>query len=285
MTVLIIGGITNTGFKLAQLLHDAHIPVLIASRFGVAPDPLQAIYFDWFDTSTFWVPFENNFCIDKIYLIGPPSGNAITIVKPFLDIGIAKGVKKWVIQSGAHTDRGGPFMGGVHSYLHDRGTNYTALRPTWFADNFSRQFLQGIKINNEIVSAAGDGAVAFVRTNDIAEAAFQALTTDLEEFRNTAPFILGPELFTYDDVAAMLTEVLGRKITHKRVSPTEMRAAYLSVGMPQIFADALTGLEALTSTGLECEVFYKNGGPGYKYIGRHKLKEYFEENKELWAAI
>ncbi|KAF9009587.1 hypothetical protein BDQ17DRAFT_1421757 [Cyathus striatus] len=284
MTTLIIGGTGSTGSKLAQLLHDANVPVLIASRSGTAPGSFQAVRFDWLDASTFQAPFEKDPSIDKVFLLGPVGGE-MQNVKPFLDIGVTKGIKKWVLLGGAHGDKFGPLMSDIHAYWQDKGSDYTILRPTSFAENFAREGAQSIKAKNEIVTAAGDGPVPFVQTKDIAEAAFKALTTDLEEFKNTMPYICGPEFLTYDEVAAMLSKVLGRKITHRRVSSEELHATYLSMGFPQVFADILTDVEALVLKGWNKDVLSKDGGPGYKYVGRHTLREYFEENKGIWAAV
>ncbi len=62
------------------------------------------------------------------------------------------------------------------------------------------QHLHTIRDEDKIFSATGEGKVPFVSVDDIAEAAFRALTDDVSH--NTDHLILGPELFSHDDVSS-----------------------------------------------------------------------------------
>jgi hypothetical protein len=57
-----------------------------------------------------------------------------------------------------------------------------------------------IRQNNEIVSAAGNGRIGWISTEDIniADVAFKALTDLVIE--HTSPIMVGLELFTYAEV-------------------------------------------------------------------------------------
>lgn len=65
-------------------------------------------------------------------------------------------------------------------------------------DNFVLQYADRIKAKNDIVSAAEDGLLGYVSTEDIADVAFKALVDDVIEHNN--PIIVGPELVSYDQV-------------------------------------------------------------------------------------
>jgi festuclavine dehydrogenase len=72
-----------------------------------------------------------------------------------------------------------------------------------FADAQPENFSEGqhqptIRDNFQFYTASGDGKVPFVSADDIANVAFRALTD--EKSHNTDHLILGPELFTYDEV-------------------------------------------------------------------------------------
>jgi festuclavine dehydrogenase len=70
------------------------------------------------------------------------------------------------------------------------------LRPT---ENFSEhQFLRSIRDEEKIDTATGEGKVPFVSAGYIAECAFKALTD--ERPHDTNHLILGPELFSYNEV-------------------------------------------------------------------------------------
>ncbi|KAF8991102.1 hypothetical protein BDQ17DRAFT_1255209 [Cyathus striatus] len=281
MTILITGGTGKTGLKLARLLHAANIPLLITSRAGTASESLPAVKFNWYDPSTFSAPFEKDPSIDKVYLVGPTELDMLPIMKPFIDLAITKGVKKWVVLSSVQSGKGGPMIGTVHQYLHDKGVVYTVLRPSWFYENFSWSFIESIKKRNEIVTAAEDGRVPFISAQDIAQVAFEALTTD--DYNYAEPFIFGPELLTYDDAAALFSEVLGRKITHRRVPVEETIAFWRGVGLPDDYSVVLGGFEKKLPTGVEEKFFLTEGGKTIKYIGKTTLREYIEKNKDTWA--
>ena len=59
-------------------------------------------------------------------------------------------------------------------------------------------YYKTIREDNMIVSAAKDGKIPFVSVDDIAEVAFKALVD--EKSHNTDYVVVGPELFTYDEV-------------------------------------------------------------------------------------
>ncbi|KAF9009633.1 hypothetical protein BDQ17DRAFT_1421798 [Cyathus striatus] len=285
MTVLITGGTGNTGFKLARLLHGANIPVLITSRSGTAPEGFPAVRFYWFDSSTFSAPFEKDHNIDTVYLVTPSPDGALSLMKPFIDLAIEKGVKQWVLLGGSSAERGRPDMGGVHGYLDDKGVDHALLRPTWFSDNFSSVYLHDINTKNEFASSVEDGRIPFVTSQDIAQAAFEILTTDSKVLKNSEPYIVGPELFSYDEAAALLSEVIGRKIMHRRRPAKETRDTLLSFGVPKNTAEFLSHLEVRTANGAEETVFNAEDRKEVKYTGKKTLREYFEENKGVWASV
>lgn len=67
------------------------------------------------------------------------------------------------------------------------------------AENFSEmEHGHSIRSEDRILTAAGEGKVSFVSADDIAAVAFRALTDEV--LHNTDHLILGPELFSYDDV-------------------------------------------------------------------------------------
>ena len=70
-------------------------------------------------------------------------------------------------------------------------------------ENFGTDFLDNIIENNEIWSVAEDGRIPFISADDIAETAFEALTR--EKSWDADKYIVGPELFSYDEVCSTLT--------------------------------------------------------------------------------
>ncbi|SJL02524.1 related to ergot alkaloid biosynthetic protein A [Armillaria ostoyae] len=145
---------------------------------------------------------------------------------------------------------GGPAAGKVHEYLAGIGVDYCVLRPTWFMENFSEHHRKPIKPEDKIYSATGDGKVPFVSAEDIAAVAFRALVDP--QSHNTDHFIRGPELLSYDEVAEILTGILGRKITHVKLTQSEMANLFTeATGMPKEYADMLALADVQIAKGVE----------------------------------
>lgn len=136
MTTLITGGTGKTGLALANFLHQVSLPLLITSRKGVAPEPYKAVRFDWFDPSTFKAPFHVDPNIEKVFLIDPPTFEVFPHVKPFIDLAVSRGVKRFVVVTTTQTNPGDIPLGKVHEYILELGVDYTVLRPTWFIGEY-----------------------------------------------------------------------------------------------------------------------------------------------------
>ena len=91
-----------------------------------------------------------------------------------------------------------------------------------------------------------------VTSKNIAEATANILTQPGHE--NRAYDITGPESISYFDVAATLSEVLGRTVTYVPVPEEAAKAAMLETGMPEWDAQALAEIQALFATGTYAEV-------------------------------
>ncbi|KAK0187499.1 hypothetical protein F5146DRAFT_1058985 [Armillaria mellea] len=220
---------------------DANQPVLLTSRKGVVPQPFKGVKFDWFDPSTYENPFTADPTIDRVYLVAPPGT-------------LEKGVKRFVLLTGTSKLEEYPLMVyKVHEYLVSLNVDYAVLRPSWFFENFLTWHLPNIKEKNTIISASADGKIGFICADDIADLAVSALTD--EKSHNTDHIIMGPELLTYDEVAALFTEILGRKITHTRITIEELKQRYISLGLPADFADMIASLENRNTSGVEEEDF------------------------------
>jgi len=276
MTILVTGGTGKTGSILSRLLKEANQSVLIASRGGIAPHPYKAVKFDWFDDKTFENPFKADSNIDRVYLVLPVVFDRLDVVKPFVDVAISKGVKRFVLLGATGPNR---TMEKLDKYLSDIKVEYTVLRPTWFQQNFGTLFYHSIREQNEIFSVAKDGRIPFISAEDIAQAAYDALVS--QKRPNKDYFIVGPELFSYDEVAELFTEILGRKITYRRISIDESKQNFIECGIPPEYAECLAkGESEIATSGTEEEAFNAEGNK--KIVGKHTVREYIEANRDIW---
>ncbi|RYP10946.1 hypothetical protein DL764_000382 [Monosporascus ibericus] len=243
-------------------------PVLLAGGYDAASarrvvdetyeGPYQQAHFDWTKDDTYESPFtkasnERMAPISAVYLVPPPIFDLAPPMIHFVDFARQRGVKRFVLLSASTIEKGGPAMGQVHEHLDLlEGIEYAVLRPTWFMENFSYPHeLQRIAIKDEskIYSAAGDGRIPFVSADDIARVGFRALTD--EKPHDTDHIILGPDLLTYDQVAATLTSLLNRKITHVKLSEAELATRMESTGMPAEDAKMLAEMDTIIRNGAE----------------------------------
>jgi uncharacterized protein YbjT (DUF2867 family) len=281
MTILITGGTGTTGLILAKLASSKGHKVLLTSRSGKAPEPFKAVTFDWNDTTTFENPFSADPDISSIYLVAPPVYAQVEVVGPFVDLAIAKGIKRFVLLSGTGLKAGDPTMGKIHEHLIKRGVEYTVLRATDFSQNFGTFFRHLIQTENAVISIAGDGKIPFVAVEDIAEAALDGLTSDKPA--NADYFVVGPELFTYDEAVKLLSNIIGREIVHRRIPVEEYQdILHSQFGFSKRYAAFLIHIEAEVANGSEVKVF--NAPDDKKIVGKITLGQYFKANAAIWAV-
>ncbi|KAM0149364.1 hypothetical protein ACHAPG_009462 [Botrytis cinerea] len=285
MAVLVTGGTGKTSLQLARHLQSASIPFLLASRKAqlTAPDGMHAVNFDYTDPSTYQAIFSHSFpheeVIKAVYLVAPEVPDPVPAMNAFIDVAVKNGIDRFVLLSGSDTEKGGDDNGGVWQHLDDIHVEYSVLRASWFMDNFiNYPYVQSIKKENKFVSAMSDGQAPFVSASDIARVAMAALTSKNPPDHDYR--VLGAELLNYDEIAAKLSKVLGRTITHIKVTAEEMIQRHVSIGFPEDLACYLTSLEVMTANGGEVRQ-----NDVVERIGGHTPKtfdEFAEENKNLW---
>jgi festuclavine dehydrogenase len=237
MTILLTGGTGKTGLPLAKLLHSGGHKVLLTSRTPSSiPAPYVGVKFDWFDKSTWEAPFKAaNGSVKAIYLVSPPSLEAVETIKSFIEFAQAKGTKRFVLLSASPVERGGFGLGPVHEYLATSKLEYSVLRPTWFtgklkdtevvdlgcspfwtSENFTEQppYVKVITEQDSFATATSKASLPFISTEDIGRVAVRVLTA--EKSLDTDFVIVGPELLTYDQVS---TQWDCYRMTANRVAP------------------------------------------------------------------
>ena len=113
---------------------------------------------------------------------------------------------------------------------------------------------------------------------DIAGVAALALTS--AKPRNRHYDILGPEILSHDDVAALFTEILGRPVRHVRITREEMVQNIVKFGYPELYASRLGDGEYRASLG---EFAILNNDVN-EATGKDPLtvREYIEKHKQVW---
>jgi uncharacterized protein YbjT (DUF2867 family) len=250
-TTLVIGASGTTGSRVVAQLVAAGYGVKAASRGATPVLGATPVRFDWYDLSTHAAALDG---VDRVYLIPPPAdSDPVAVMVPFLRQARAAGVHRAVLLSSSAIPEGGPAVGSVHRALPDLVEQWAVLRPSWFMQNFTGQHAHALSIreHGNILTATGSGRVGFIDADDIAAVAFRALTD--EHAPDTDLVLTGPEALSYDDVAAVMTEVTGRLVVHRSLSYEQMRDR-LAAQIPEEFAAMLAGLDRAIAEGSEDRV-------------------------------
>jgi uncharacterized protein YbjT (DUF2867 family) len=250
-TTLVIGATGTTGSRTAARLTAAGHRVKAASRRATPVAGAEPVPFDWHDPATHAAALHG---VDRVYLI-PPVGDAdpAAIMLPFLRQARVAGVHRAVLLSSSAIPEGGPAVGTVHQALPDLFEQWAVLRPSWFMQNFTgtHAHARGIRDEGIIRTATETGRVGFVDAEDIAAVAVRALTDGRAP--NTDLVLTGPEALSHDDIAAIITEVTGRPVLHRRLSYEQMRDR-LMAEVPVEFAALLAAMDRAIAAGAEDRV-------------------------------
>ncbi|MFD6065785.1 Rossmann-fold NAD(P)-binding domain-containing protein [Amycolatopsis lurida] len=225
-TVLVLGATGKTGSRVAQRLTEQGVAVRKASRPG----------FDWNDRST-WTAAVTG--ISAAYLTYYPDlafPGAAEAIRDFSKLAVEHGVRRLVLLSGRGEEEAVVSEQGVR----DSGAQWTVVRASWFAQNFSEHFLLEPVLAGEIVLPAGRVTEPFIDVEDIADVVVTALTTDGHD--GEVYELTGPRLLGFADAAAEIGKASGREIQYVPVSAAEFAAGAAEQGVPEEEIEGLTDL-------------------------------------------
>jgi uncharacterized protein YbjT (DUF2867 family) len=161
--------------------------------------------------------------------------------------GIRKVVKLSAIGTGEHT---GIKVADWHlpgeQALQSSGMEWTVLRPSSYASNALRWAVP-IQSGNPIPNTTGTGVQGVIDPRDVAEVAVRALTSG--DYARSVLTLTGPELLSVPDMAAQLSEALGRIIETVDVPLETYREQMLASGMDPAFAEVAVNGSRLVAEG------------------------------------
>ncbi|MFC9243959.1 NmrA family NAD(P)-binding protein [Streptomyces sp. NPDC057136] len=245
---LVIGATGTTGRRVTAGLIAVGHRVKAAGRTATPVEGAEAVRFDWNEPATWDEALDG---VDRAYLI-PPIGSSdpAAVMLPFLRQARAADMRRVVLLSSSAIPAGGPAVGRVHAELPGLFEQWAVLRPSWFMQNFTglTPHARSIREDGAILTASGDGRVGFIDAEDIAAVAVRALTD--EKAPNTDLVLTGPQSLSYDDVAAVITEVTGRPVVHQHLTFEQLRDRW-AAEIPLEFATMLAGMDRAIAGGAE----------------------------------
>ncbi len=281
--IVVTGALGNVGSAVVEHLLgrsasvravDIH-PDALTARFG---SDLEVARLDFGEPASFAPVLDG---ARKVFLIRPP---AISRVGPtlnrFLDDAAEAGVEHVVFSSvaGADTNRVVPHH-RVEQHLFAGDLAWTILRPGFFSQNIGSAYRQDIVEDDRIFIPAGEGKVAFIDARDIGEVAAVALTEDGHQ--GQAYHLTGPQAQTIEEVAAVMSEVLGRTIRYEPASAF----GYFR----HLRGQGLVVVQAVVQTILHVGLRKGDAEPVTDTIERllgrpaRSVQEYVTDHADLWA--
>ncbi|MDG4831124.1 NmrA family transcriptional regulator [Solwaraspora sp. WMMD1047] len=228
-TILVTAGTGKTGRRVAERLTARGLPVRIGSRAAEPP-------FDW-SRPEGWPDVLRG--VGSAYLVYYPDlafPGAAKAVGEFTELAVAAGVRRLVLLSG----RGEPENDPAEQAVRDCGAEWTIVRPSWFAQNFSEDFLVEPVRRGVLALPAVGVPEPFVDAEDIADVVTAALTGP--GHAGQVYELTGPRLLTFADATAEIGRAAGREVRFEPVSPTRYAHVLADLGMPAEVAVPLTEL-------------------------------------------
>ncbi len=256
-TLLVTGASGHLGRRVAELLVDGPDRLVLATRH---PDKLASFaasgavvrQADFDRPEGLAAAFAG---ADRLLLISTDAldrpGRRVKKQLAALDAAARAGVRHVVYTSLTHPGPDSPMPIaadhlGTEQALAASGMGYTVLRNNLYTDNLPTSLVAAVA-SGRLVSAGGDGGIAYVTREDCARAAAAALRST--EARSATLDVTGPAVVTRAELAALASELTGRPVAYVRVTPEALRAGMIAAGLPPQLADLLVSFQVAEAMG------------------------------------
>jgi uncharacterized protein YbjT (DUF2867 family) len=227
--ILVLGATGKIGRRVIERLTARGIPVRPGSR---SAQPR----FDWEDRASWPAVLDGVRSAYVSYYPDLALPGAVDAVGSFARLAVDRGVRRLVLLAG----RGEPEAEEAEDAVRASGADLTVVRSTWFAQNFSEDYMvEGIR-DGALVLPAGDVPEPFVDADDIADVAVAALTEDGHVGETYE--LTGPRLLTFAEAVSEIGAATGREIAYVPVSVEEFAGGAAEQGVPAEMVELLTYL-------------------------------------------
>ncbi|MBX0293499.1 SDR family oxidoreductase [Haloarcula nitratireducens] len=245
-TLLVTGATGTVGSALRDELTERDAVVRAAARAPPGDGPADEwVAFDFAKPETWGAALEG---VDALFLLRPPEMSQVGQAREFVDAAARVGVEHCAVLSVLGADRN-PLLPHrrIERHVESSGLSYTHLRPSFFTQNLLEVHGDALA-RGEIAVPAGDGETSFVDARDVGAVAAAVLTEPGHE--DAAYDLTGPDALTYDEVAAIASEVLDRPVEYTRPSLPAFVLGEVRRGRPLAFALVMSGIYTTARLGL-----------------------------------
>lgn len=255
MTLLVTAASGHLGRLVVDTLLEREVPasqIVVGVRTPSKVDDLAArgvrvVELDYARPETVAPALEG---VDRVLLISGTDADRVAGHRNVIDAARTAGVERLVYTSAPRVDEIDYALGADHKATEEAiaasGLSATVLRHNWYTENYLDAVARAAD-TGQIVAAAGDARVASASRRDYAEAAAIALTTD--DLAGRTLEVGGDVAWTYDDLAAAASEVLGRPVTYVAVSTQQLAAGLQEAGLDAGTAAFVAGIDDAIARG------------------------------------
>lgn len=244
--ILVLGATGKTGRRVAARLAARGIPTRLGSRNA---EPA----FDWEDPASWPAVIDGARSAYVSYYPDLAVPGAKETVGAFAELAVERGLSRLVLLAG----RGEREAEEAEDAVRASGAELTVLRATWFAQNFSEDYMRESLLEGGLYLPAGSVPEPFVDADDIADVAVAALT---EPGHVGETYVLtGPRALTFAEAVAEISDAVGRPIEFAPISLEEFSAGAAEQGVPPefvslleyLFSEVLDGRNTPVEDGVE----------------------------------
>lgn len=245
MKIAIAAASGNIGSRTARQVAEAGAQTILLGRDTVRMNQLEindatSVAADLGDSDAV---IEATRGADALFWLVPPTPNAPSLKEWYekvTEAGVAavraNEIKRVVAVSslgaGSRDNLGTvTYAGRMEQAFRQLEINFVALRPGYFMENFLMQTDSIKKDGYFVFTYAPDHDIPFISTDDIGDVAARYLIDDSwagKWSRN----LMGPENITLTQAAKVLSEVLDRPVSYRRISLDEARKQLTDAGVP-----------------------------------------------------
>jgi uncharacterized protein YbjT (DUF2867 family) len=135
----------------------------------------------------------------------------------------------------------------IEAGLAASGVPHTLLRSNAYMHNVLA-LAPAIAKTSGFGSSAGKGGIGMIDARDVATVAASIAASPAPQAGKTY-WLTGPALISYYDVAAVLSELLGRTITYRELTFDQDKVAMIRAGVPEQIAEMNAQAASLTADG------------------------------------
>lgn len=252
-TVIVLGATGNIGTTVIKNLQNKNVTVFAAVQSEKDFEKVAQL-----GATPIIVNFTNQESLNealkgkqRVFLVTPLMQNPESVTQMVINASKLNGVTHLVRSTASGADSKGQIQmarwaGASEDLIKASGLNYTILRPYSFLQNFINFHSQTIKQYNGFFLPTSDAKLSMLDINDLGEVASIALTSD-DHFGKT--YELSGLTYTNEQLAEILSNVVGRKISYIDVPEEKAKESMLSIHMPEWMVNAMMELNYITKQG------------------------------------